>query len=141
MKEPLEILLKNQSDLPAAAKTILEFAGDTRVFLFYAPMGAGKTSLIKELCIALGSKDSFSSPTYAIINEYQAPVGKIYHLDLYRLKSQEELFDLGMEEILEGEAYCFIEWPELAEDMMDVNYLKIDIEVKDNIRYLRAFQI
>lgn len=139
MKEQLEVQLKEVGDLPAAAKTILDFAGKARVFMFYAPMGAGKTSLIKELCILLGSKDSFSSPTYSIINEYHAPAGKLFHLDLYRLKSREELFDLGMEEILGGDAYCFIEWPELAEDMIDVNYLKIDIEIKDNIRYLRAF--
>lgn len=139
MKEHLEIVLKDQEDLPAAATTILDFAGNTRVFMFYAPMGAGKTSLIKELCATLGSKDSFSSPTYSIINEYHSPSGKLFHLDLYRIKSQEELFDLGMEEILGGDLYCFIEWPELAESMIDVNYLKIDIEVKDNIRYLRAF--
>lgn len=139
MKEQLEIAIKGVNDLPAAARTILDFAGNTRIFMFYAPMGAGKTSLIKELCAALGSKDSFSSPTYSIINEYHTPSAKLFHLDLYRLKSQEELFDLGIEEILDGETYCFIEWPELAEDMVEVNYLKIDIEVKDNIRYLRAF--
>lgn len=139
MEERLEIQLEGVRDLPVAAKTILDFAGNTRIFVFYAPMGAGKTSLIKELCALLGSKDSFSSPTYSIINEYHSPAGKLFHLDLYRLKNAEELFDLGMEEILRGDVYCFIEWPELAEDMIDVSYLKIDIEVKDNIRYLRAF--
>jgi tRNA threonylcarbamoyladenosine biosynthesis protein TsaE len=140
MKTELEITCRSIDDLPAAAKAILDFAGNTRLFLVYAPMGAGKTTLIKEFCKQLGSKDHFSSPTYAIINEYACPSGKIFHFDLYRLKNEEELMDLGVEDYITGKEYCFFEWPELVEPLIDESYIKIEIEVNDNIRYLRAWQ-
>ena len=139
MKEKyIEIDISDGNKLADFAKRILDFAKDTRLFLFYAPMGAGKTTLIKELCKQLGSNDHFSSPTYSIINEYVSPKGKIFHFDLYRLKSEEELFDLGIEEHLESDNYCFFEWPELVEGLMPSSYLRIDITVTGNNRYLRA---
>lgn len=138
MKQTMDLKINSTDDLQFAARDLLTFAGATRIFLFYAPMGAGKTTLIKELCAQLGSEDSFSSPTYSIINEYQCPSGKIFHFDLYRLKSQDELFDLGVEELLDGKQYCFFEWPELVEDLLDLNYVRIHMEVKENSRYLRA---
>ncbi len=138
MQSILELNIFDLNDISSFAKAILDFAQDTKIFLFDAPMGAGKTTLIKEMCIQLGSSDHFSSPTYSIINEYDYPGGKIYHFDLYRLKSQEELLDLGIEEHLGFGHYCFFEWPELVEDLIDGNYLKIDIKVIENNRYLRA---
>ena len=138
MKAGLELNISDLNDISSFAKAILDFAGDTKIFLFDAPMGAGKTTLIKEICIQLGSGDHFSSPTYSIINEYDYPDGKIYHFDLYRLKSQEELLDLGIEEHLGFGNYCLFEWPELAEGLIDGNYLKIEIKVNENNRYLRA---
>lgn len=138
MNQTIDLKLNSTGDLQSVARDLLAFAGDNRIFLFYAPMGAGKTTLIKELCTQLGSADSFSSPTYSIINEYKGPSGKIFHFDLYRLKSQDELFDLGVEELLDGRQYCFFEWPELVEDLLEVNYIRIDMEVKENSRYLRA---
>lgn len=136
----LEITSSTLADLTDAAKAILDFAGDTKLFLLYAPMGAGKTTLIKEFCKQLGSKDHFSSPTYAIINEYACSNGKIFHFDLYRLKNEEELMDLGIEDYLNGENYCFFEWPDLLEQLIDVSYIKIEIKVNNNIRYLRILQ-
>jgi len=138
MKAGLELDISNLNDISSFAKAILDFAGDTKIFLFDAPMGAGKTTLIKEICIQLGSGDHFSSPTYSIINEYDYPDGKIYHFDLYRLKSQEELLDLGIEEHLSFGNYCLFEWPELVESLIGGNYLKIEIKVNENNRYLRA---
>ena len=134
----LELNISDLKEASSVAKSLLDFAGDTKLFLFYAPMGAGKTTLIKELCKQLGSKNHFSSPTYSIINEYEYSNGKIYHFDLYRLKSEEELLDLGIEEHLESNNYCFFEWPELVEALVPSSYLKIEITVTGNNRYLRA---
>lgn len=140
MKSDLEIEITSTDELPGAVKQLLTFAGNTKIFLFYAQMGAGKTTFIKELCRSLGSGDSFSSPTYSIVNEYTCPGGKLFHFDLYRLNSSDELLDLGVDDYLQSGHYCFFEWPELVEDLLDDNYLKIEIKVNGNIRYLRASQ-
>lgn len=138
MSSTLELDISNLESIASQAKKILDFIQNKKIVLFYAPMGAGKTTLIKELCLQLGSKDHFSSPTYSIINEYSYPGGKIYHFDLYRLNNEEELLDLGIEEYLESTQFCFFEWPQLVEDMIDVNYVKIEIRVEGNNRYLHA---
>jgi len=140
MDSVLEITVHNQNELAGLAQPILDLYGNQKTILFDAPMGAGKTTLIKELCIALGSKDNFSSPTYSIVNEYHYPGGKIYHFDLYRLNNLSELFDLGIEEYLNSNNYCIFEWPNLVEDMINVNYKKIEIEVNGNIRYIRIIK-
>lgn len=138
MVKSLEINIGEENSLAEASKKLLDFAGNVKVFTFEAPMGAGKTTFIKQLCKTLGSKDNFSSPTYSIINEYFSPQGKIYHFDLYRLKSLTEFFDLGGEEYLESGNYCFIEWPELLNDILPKPYLRIIINSGENNRYLRA---
>jgi tRNA threonylcarbamoyladenosine biosynthesis protein TsaE len=125
-------------ELPKAAKQIIDFAGETRVFLFDALMGAGKTTLIKELCKALGVKDNMSSPTYSLINQYQGNTGPIYHMDLYRAKSPEELMDIGVEEYLDSGNYCFIEWPEHIKGLIPGHYVNISISVGTTERYLRC---
>lgn len=125
-------------DLKTAAKALLDFAGNEKVFLFYGGMGAGKTTFIKELCTSLGSTDNFSSPTYSIVNEYQCPAGKLFHFDLYRLKNATELLDIGIDEYLYSGNYCFIEWPQLAEVFLDGFYISVNIKVQENNRYLRA---
>src|SRR4051812_29961144 len=89
-----------EKDLPLVAKSLLDFASQQKIFLLDGQMGAGKTTLIKALARALNSVDAFSSPTYSIVNEYKYPGGKIYHFDLYRLRSVDELFDLGIEEYI-----------------------------------------
>ena len=122
------------SELPTIASEIVSFAGDSRIFLFYGDMGAGKTTLIKSLCRALGSKDNISSPTFAIVNEYEAPV-KIHHFDFYRLKDQMEALDIGSEEYFYSGNYCFIEWPEKIPDLLPSHYIKVSITVmQDNSR-------
>lgn len=134
----LEQKVYSIEDLPAIAKALLDFAGEERVFCFYAPMGAGKTTFIKALCRELQSQSDFSSPTYSIVNEYTYPQGKIFHFDLYRLNAPEEAFDIGIDEYLESGQYCFIEWPEQIEKGLLSSFLSVEISILNNIRYFRA---
>jgi len=121
-----------------ASKQLIDFAENERVFLFDAPMGSGKTTFIKSLCESLGVSNTMSSPTYSIVNEYNTNFNyKIYHFDLYRLKSEQELFELGFEDYILSKNYVFIEWPELAIPYLD-SYLRIIIDTENNNRYLRA---
>lgn len=137
----MKTITLNISDLSLhqqAAKELIEFAQGKKVFLFDAPMGAGKTTFIKSLCHYLEVTDTMSSPTYSIVNEYDTNTKtKIYHFDLYRLKSEEELFEIGFEDYLNSDNYLFIEWPELATHFLD-SFLRIIISIENNNRYLRA---
>jgi tRNA threonylcarbamoyladenosine biosynthesis protein TsaE len=111
-----------------ASIELLEKGKDSNVFLFYGIVGAGKTTLIKNICKNLGVIDACSSPSFAIINEYKYDAGLIYHLDLYRIKNTAELLDLGFYEYIDSGNYCFIEWPEIAIPLLDQYYtLKIHI--------------
>jgi tRNA threonylcarbamoyladenosine biosynthesis protein TsaE len=131
--------ISSLESLPVVAKELLQTFKDDRLFFFDAQMGAGKTTLIKELCKQLGSEDNFSSPTYSIVNEYQIPGGHIFHFDLYRLKNKEELFDIGFEDYLKMNTYCFIEWPHLAKDLlMDGAHVKVAIEIDGDKRILNC---
>jgi tRNA threonylcarbamoyladenosine biosynthesis protein TsaE len=124
-----------------AAIKLIEFAKDQRVFLFDAPMGLGKTTFIKSICSYVGVIDTMSSPTYSIVNEYHTESKlKVFHFDLYRLKSVEELFELGFDEYLSSGNYLFIEWPKLAESFLN-SYLRIIIKIENNNRYLCAEHI
>lgn len=124
--------------LPEAAKKLLEYCGDEKVLLFDAEMGSGKTTFIKSLCKVIGSNDVINSPTYSIVNEYKTENGHpIFHFDLYRLKSSQELFNLGFEDYLQPNNFLFIEWPELAIPFLD-KYVRIIITQKNNNRYLSA---
>lgn len=121
-----------------AAEQLIVFAKAETVFLFDAPMGAGKTTFIKSVCAYLGVKDSMSSPTYGIVNEYHTESAlKVFHFDLYRLNRSEELFDLGFGEYISGKDYVFIEWPELALTFIS-SHILVKIEVNGNNRYLCA---
>jgi tRNA threonylcarbamoyladenosine biosynthesis protein TsaE len=117
------------SDLPAIAQQLLNFAGKNRIFLFHGDMGAGKTTLIKALCVQLGVNTPVSSPTFAIVNEYEGAHYRIYHFDFYRLKTQTEALDMGCEEYFYSGDYCFIEWPEKIPDMLPSHYISITISV------------
>ncbi|MBI4931563.1 MAG: tRNA (adenosine(37)-N6)-threonylcarbamoyltransferase complex ATPase subunit type 1 TsaE [Bacteroidetes bacterium] len=153
--------LKNLSELPQTAKAILEFAGEKKIFCFYGELGAGKTTLIKELCKQLGVTDKGSSPTFALVNEYKipsplptSPIGggektqvlpngedlggasAVFHLDLYRLKSESEIYGIGYEDYLYSGNYCFIEWPEKMERLLPEDCLRVKIEVKNGERII-----
>jgi len=129
----MEILIKDKKHLLSAAKKLLEYFGDNKIIAFYGAMGAGKTTIIKALCELLGAVDIVSSPTFTLVNEYKTSEGEtLYHIDFYRIKKQEEVFDFGIEEYLDGNSYCFMEWPELVEDILPAETLKVRIVVDEN---------
>lgn len=138
----MELLINSLDELDATAVSILSFASHSRVFLFYGDMGAGKTTLIKSLCKALGVADNISSPTFAIVNEYRAANNTIYHFDFYRLKTETEAMDMGFEEYLYSGSYCFIEWPEKVPELLPENYISVNIQVVANgARYITVKHI
>ncbi|MBN2611349.1 MAG: tRNA (adenosine(37)-N6)-threonylcarbamoyltransferase complex ATPase subunit type 1 TsaE [Bacteroidales bacterium] len=127
------LFIKSLHDLPAVAKQFNELARGYRRFAFYGKMGSGKTTFITEICRQLGAEDILNSPSFALINEYSTNTGEIiYHFDLYRIKSIEELFDIGYEDYFYGDAILFIEWPELAEELLPEDTCKVIIEETDN---------
>ena len=118
------------NDISKVARDILQNIGRFKVLTFEGELGAGKTTLIKALAAQLKTVDLVSSPTYTIVNKYLYPKGEIYHIDAYRLKNEEEAFDIGMEEIIYSGGYVWIEWPQIIENILpeDVVSVKIDIE-------------
>lgn len=131
------------SSLPAlqkSARALLDHFPDERVFAFYGAMGAGKTTFIKAICHELGSNDYVTSPTFALINEYNTPKGAvIYHFDFYRIKKIEEAFDLGYEDYIYSGNYCFIEWPEMIEQLLPTGIVEVRINEGENgVRLIEA---
>ena len=126
--------------LPEIAKKLIDQFPEERVFAFYGKMGAGKTTFIQSVCRALGSGDTVTSPTFALINEYDTVKnGSIFHFDFYRIKNLEEVFDLGYEDYLYSGSYCLIEWPELIETLLPENIVRVTIEVDiDGVRTISA---
>lgn len=129
--------INSLTDLPIAAKQLLKATEGKKVFAFYGAMGAGKTTFIKALCDELGVKDTMSSPTFSIVNEYKAASGeKIYHFDFYRIKNISEAYDMGYEDYLYSKAYCFIEWPEKIEEILPASAIKVMLSHSDETRSL-----
>ena len=125
------------SELPIVAREILNYLKQPRIIAFNAPMGAGKTTLVHALCDALGVKDPVGSPTFSIINEYASESGPVFHIDCYRLKSEEEAVEAGIEDCLEGNHWCFIEWAEKIPHLLPDDLVAITIQVEDpTTRYL-----
>ena len=124
----MEILFKEE-DIKQAAKQFAEAMGENTVFAFYGKMGAGKTTFIKAVCEELGVEDTVTSPTFAIVNEYEAADGRpIYHFDFYRIKKVSEAYDMGCEEYFYSGHPCFIEWPELIEEVLPEDTIDVTIE-------------
>ena len=125
----MEITIKSLDTIHEAAKEFIKEMGEGKVFAFYGKMGAGKTTFIKALCEALGVEDVITSPTFAIINEYTDGKGDpIYHFDFYRIKKLEEVYDMGYEDYFYSGNLCLLEWPELIEDILPENVIKVTIE-------------
>jgi tRNA threonylcarbamoyladenosine biosynthesis protein TsaE len=95
-------------------------------------MGAGKTTFIKAVCEELGVEDVITSPTFAIINEYTGQDGAIFHFDFYRIKKLEEVYDMGYEDYFYSGALCFIEWPELIEEVLPEDAVRVSIQEKED---------
>ena len=128
----MEIQLQDLAHLNEAARTFIENMGDHTVFAFYGHMGAGKTTFIKAICEALGVDDVITSPTFAIVNEYTAQGSPIYHFDFYRIKKLEEVYDMGFEDYFYSGELCLIEWPELIEEVLPSDAVKVSIQEKED---------
>ncbi len=112
-------------------RKLLHAAGNRKIFAFYGAMGAGKTTIIKSICRELDASDTVTSPTFTLVNEYKTSSGEsIFHIDFYRINKQEEVYDFGIEEYLTGDSYCFMEWPELIEELLPQETFKIKIKVE-----------
>jgi|ERR1700722_13221968 tRNA threonylcarbamoyladenosine biosynthesis protein TsaE len=130
-------LIFRLEDVNEAAKKIWLSAGDKKVFAFYGNMGSGKTTFIHALCDEKKVSSHVGSPTFSIINEYAYSGGKIFHIDLYRLKDEEEAIRAGIEDCIYSGEICFIEWAEKAEDLFPEDVVKVFIEVVDeNVRHI-----
>lgn len=126
-------IVADQTQLASVAEAILKEYPQERVFGFYGEMGAGKTTLIKEMCHYLGVQDVTSSPTFAIVNEYWTEDNRpLYHFDFYRIDEPEDATRIGFEEYLYSGSYCFIEWMEKVEEILQGDYIRIDIQRVDD---------
>jgi|SRR6478609_8262283 len=114
--------------LEQAAQELLKASNGKKVWLFFGEMGAGKTTLVKEICKALGVPSGTSSPTFSIVNEYETTEGQlVYHFDFYRLKKEVEAYDIGVDEYFDSGKYCFVEWPERIPTLWPTEYLSVRI--------------
>ena len=136
----MEIRISSLDTIHEAAREFIQHIDETRVFAFYGKMGAGKTTFVKAICEELGSTDVITSPTFSIVNEYGISYnkmsslsredlgGSIYHFDFYRIKKLEEVYDMGYEEYFYSGALCLIEWPELIEEILPEDAVRVTIE-------------
>lgn len=133
----MKLVATSIADLELLAKHLVSLFAEHKVIAFYGEMGAGKTTLIKAICKALGSKDTVSSPTFSLVNDYKYSDEKhIYHFDFYRLNKETEALDMGCEEYFYSGNYCFIEWPEKIQSLLPSDCLSITIQVTDAERVI-----
>ncbi len=127
-----------EEDIQQAASQFVTAMGESTVFAFYGKMGAGKTTFIKAVCRELGVEDTVNSPTFAIVNEYEDRSGEpVYHFDFYRIKRLSEAYDMGCDEYFYSGRPCFIEWPELIEEVLPQETVRVDIcELPDGSRQI-----
>ncbi len=129
----MKIEVNNKKKLPSAIKKLLKYSGSSRIFALYGSLGAGKTTIIKEICKQLGASDLASSPSFTLVNEYRTVRGEsLYHIDFYRVKNTGEVFDFGLEEYLYGGSYCFMEWPDLIEELLPADTIRVHIIAGEN---------
>lgn len=120
------------SELPDLAQAIINFAQDCKVWTFRGDLGAGKTTLIKAVCKVMGVEEDMSSPSFALVNEYKTQDKQtLYHLDLYRLKDEQEAFLIGLEDYIDSGSFCFIEWPQVAFGLLN-HFLDISVSLEIN---------
>ena len=130
----MNITISSLESIREAAREFIQHIGEHRVFAFYGEMGAGKTTFIKAICEELGVEDVITSPTFAIVNEYSidhSPLNidhSLYHFDFYRIKKLEEVYDMGYEDYFYSGSLCFIEWPELIEELLPDDAVRVIIE-------------
>ncbi len=142
----MEIKIDSIETINESARQFIASMGENRVFAFYGKMGAGKTTFVKAVCEALNVEDVITSPTFAIVNEYTAhtellkpEVQPIYHFDFYRIKKIDEFYDMGGEDYFYSGNLCFIEWPELIEEVLPSDAVKVKIEEQKDGSRLVSF--
>jgi tRNA threonylcarbamoyladenosine biosynthesis protein TsaE len=124
--------INNIEELSKVSDLLLDWREKSNIVAFYGTMGAGKTTLVKNLCQKLGVSDEVNSPTFALVNEYQTETfDSIFHFDFYRIKSLEEVFDIGYEDYFYGGSLCLLEWPELIDPLMPEHFIKVEITLGD----------
>lgn len=133
----MQLTIRSLDTIRETAHEFVANMGQASVFAFYGKMGAGKTTFVKAICEELGVEDVITSPTFAIVNEYQSTKtgGPIYHFDFYRIKKLDEVYDMGYEDYFYSGAPCFLEWPELIEEILPNDAVKVTItEQEDGTR-------
>lgn len=132
----VELKINNLNLIEKTAQEFISQMGDNKIFAFYGEMGVGKTTFIKQLCLSLGVNQEVTSPTFSLVNEYETQKGNlIYHFDFYRLEKSEEALDFGIYEYLDSGNICLLEWPEIIEDLLPEETIKIKIILnEDNSR-------
>ena len=137
----LNFEINNENELDFISKEIIE-KFKSKVFLFYGEMGVGKTAFIKSICKHLNVIDVVSSPTFSIVNQYVNDQDEfMYHFDFYRTNNKNEIFDIGYEEYLFSDSFCFIEWPERLDNLLPNKYLEIKMKLRDGNRIIRIKEI
>lgn len=135
-----EITIAGTEGLQKAAREFLDAVGDSRIIAFYGQMGAGKTTFITALCRELGVRDTVTSPTFTIVNEYQdRQGGSVFHFDFYRIKRLAEAVDIGLFEYFDSGCFCLMEWPEMIEELLPEETLKVQILVEDEKTRMLVF--
>ena len=137
----MEIKISSLEDLPFAVKLFLDENKEVKVFAFKGQMGVGKTTFILSILKAMGIEDIEGSPTYSLVNSYESiAFGKVNHFDLYRLESEEEAYDIGIEEMLYNDAYCFIEWLEKIVSLLPDTTVWVNFQMNDNLERIVTFE-
>lgn len=129
----MNITINTVDNIHEAAKQFVAQMGKDQIFAFYGKMGAGKTTFIKAICEEMGVTDVINSPTFAIVNEYvDANEQPIYHFDFYRIKKAEEILDIGFEDYINSNAVCFMEWPEMIEEYLPEETIRLSIQENED---------
>lgn len=128
----LEIKIKSLDGIADAARQFVDAMGENKVFAMFGPMGVGKTTFVKAVCEILGVEDTITSPTFAIVNEYRTNTGdQIFHFDFYRIRKVEEVYDMGYEDYVYSGAVCFLEWPELIEELLPEDAVRVTLSEEE----------
>lgn len=134
----MKFVARTIDDLPEIAQKMLPILGERKKVAFYGEMGAGKTTFIKNLIRKMGVNDHVSSPTFSIVNSYVSEsYGEIYHFDFYRLEDETEAYDIGADELLDGDGYCLMEWAEKIDNLLPENYVRVTITVENDCRIIK----
>ena len=129
----LEIKIKSLDGIADAARQFVDAMGENKVFAMFGPMGVGKTTFVKAVCEILGVEDTITSPTFAIVNEYRTNTGgQIFHFDFYRIRKVEEVYDMGYEDYAYSGAVCFLEWPELIEELLPEDAVRVTLSEEED---------